>query len=247
MKRVFAMALVLGLVIAASGCAKKIVYAHDNLERLQVAAAFDDMERPAMRASQAAGEEQAQGLLGSIPPTEDIVKPLDNGGLDVQSKGVHITMEFPFGWAVLAQDPLAQLNEYMNLVDPVEFVTFMQSGEMTMYGFTSNENAFFFVKIGEDNFSQLIGSLNAISDDKVKDAVAASLQEQYGATTTVSWKKLGDNSVITMRNKDGEGSVLVYEAIVNGKYVDMVYAVHGELTDTDVEAMDFIAEHMTLS
>lgn len=178
--------------------------------------------------------------------TDDIVEIHEDGSADVTVNGITLSVLPPFGWTLLTQDVLAQLETYMSFTDEVGTLqASLKENNIHVFVFDLLTFASASFVTGEDGYSKLFGNMSEIPE-KYYDTVGQALKQAYGADE-VSVVTLGENTFFKLLLTQEGNEAIEYVTYVQGQGI-AVYCEPGEegMTDYQMETFDLMVTDLVI-
>jgi len=234
-------ALLLALMITAGGV---FAYADEPVEIEDPAAAAEETESsPLFERAPAIGHFSAN--RASLPTTTDRVTIDDENGIYqvVTASGTEMTLEVPFGYIVLTQDLMKQLNLYYMLFDnPKDAVKYAIERGIHLRIVDMNTWNEINVYEEDDDLADLVGDMNDLDDASMK-VVENFIASNYFPGYTAKTHKVGNNTFVVIDLVEDYGC-LVYMNFTNGKAIELVS--FGDSAKDITASVDTAIEGLTL-
>ena len=177
---------------------------------------------------------------------DDKVTILDDGTIEIVGLDVSMTILPPFGWVVLSQDVLGQLDTYMMLTDDIEGLYNNLKSTNThalALDLLSGTNVEF--RLERDSLSKLFGNMDSVSDTYAEIIIPV-LKTSYGVDN-ISVFSAGNNKYFKMDGRSQGYNVIIYTTYINGITLDICcYSGEDSFSDYDVEAIESMLTDLVL-
>ena len=178
--------------------------------------------------------------------TDDQVTVLDDGSVKIVALDVSMTILPPFGWIVLSQDVLSQLDTYMMLTDDIEtLLNTLKSSNTHAFALDllSGTNVQF--RLEEDSLSKLFVSMDNVNDSYMEKILPV-MKTSYGVDD-ISVISTGNNKYFKIDGRSQGYKVIIYSTYINGKTLDVCcYPGEDSLSDYDVESIESMLTDLVL-
>ena len=178
--------------------------------------------------------------------TEDVVTVHTDGTISVFSHEVTMTILPPFGWIVLTQDILAQLDTYVRITDDIEALQAqLKAMGAQAYCFDPVSDSTAVFRIGQNDLSRLLGNIRQVPETDLL-RVRDQLQEAYRAESA-SVIEAGGNQYIKLTGRTEGKEFMILITYVNRREVTITCNSDGStFSDFELAALDALIADLVL-
>ena len=177
---------------------------------------------------------------------DDKVTVLDDGTVEIVSLAMSMTILPPFGWVVLSQDVLGQLDTYMMLTNDIEelYNTMKSTNTHALaIDLLTGTNVEF--RLGEDSLSKLFVNMDNVKDSYAEKVISV-LETSYGVNDIYIFNA-GDNKFFKIDGRSQGYNVIIYTTYINGIALDICcYSGEDGFSDYDVESIEGMLTDLVL-